>query len=419
MMGAYITPFSDNSRLSWGTELTVAPGILRDRFIFNTLGIAGLDYTSNNRKHNIYFEGAAKYWYNSVTGPGLDGSGEDYSAFSKPDKKYFGFRELYYRYNDFLMIKTGIQSLKSPDFFLIDERMLGISAQKQSGALRFDLQSGTVYSGIARMSDVCGVRHLYNLAKGGKISFTGNDPFDSNFALASVTWFPGQKSRAAADINENEEFSVTDEFEISEEFSQSGESGISGKKGERPEIEKTGILFYEEFGSRFHDYKYHGAAFIHFHLLPGTDMKLELLYQHARNTRAWISYAAVEKEFQWKNGGITELEGKWYHLIRQDEKVLYFPAYTNLFLGEMMRLDAMHLPLLSLSAGHKFPGSNKLQVDLNFVRQLKDQKTSEVDLITGIKVHRNARLSAIFGYVSSGYLIKDNYLARLELRIAF
>lgn len=416
MMGAYIAPLSDSSRLSWGAEITVAPGILRDRSIFNTMGLAGVDYTSFNKKHNVYFEGAVKYWYNSVTGPGLDGSGEDFSDFSKPAKNHFGFRELYYRYNDFLQIKTGIQSLKSPDFFLIDERLLGISAQKQTGNLRFDLQTGTVFSGIARMSDVCGVRHLYNLAKGAKISFVGVDPFDSNFALASATWVPGRHGKKSMVSNDQEAPGEFEEFSLSE---NTGESANGINKGMQPSIEKTGILFYEEFGSRFHDYKYHGAAFIHFHLLPGTDIKLELLYQHARNTRAWITYASIGKEFQWKNGGITELEGKWYHLIRQDEKVLYFPAFTNLFLGEMMRLDAMHFPLLTFSAGHKFPGSNKLQVDLNYVRQLKDQKTSEVDLITGIKVHRNARLSAIFGYVSSGFLIKDNYLTRLELRIAF
>lgn len=419
IMGAYITPFRDSSRFAWGAELTLAPGVLRDRTIFNTLAIAGLDYTSYNKKHNFYFEGAAKYWYNSTSGPGLDGKGTDYADFSKPLKKHFGFRELYYRYNDFLQIKTGIQSLHSPDFFLIDERLLGISMQKQTRNIRIDLQSGTVYSGIARMSDVCGVRHLYNLAKGGKISFVGNDPFDSNFALASVTWFSGQKSKAATDLNKQGEFNVTDEFELYDEFSQPGASGINSGKGQRPGIEKTGLLFYEEFGSRFHDYKYHGAAFIHFHLLPGSDIKFELLYQYARNTRAWITYTSIGKEFQWKNGGITEVEAKWFHLIRQDEKVLYFPAFTNLFLGEMMRLDAMHFPLLSVSAVHKFSGKNKLQVDLNYVRQLKDQKTSEVDLITGIKVHKNARLSAIFGYVNSGFLLKDNYLARLELRIAF
>jgi len=420
MLGAYIKPFSENSRLSWGTELTAAPGVMLDRNIFNSMIMGGIEYSSRDLVHSVYLEGVGKFWYNTKTGPGTGGTGGGYSAFSKPAENHLGIRELFYRYNGKFILKGGIQSVKSPDFYLIDERMLGISAQKTFGPFRGDIQTGTVFSGIARMRDVCGVRHLYNLTRGGRISFVGDNPGDANFSLGVLSWSPGKEETKEISLEPR-----TEEFiplEGKDEFgAATNESDVFSdvKKKKIGEVEKAGILFYEEFGSRFHDYKYHAAAFIQIKLPLKTDLKGEILYQYARNTKAWILMSSIGKTFQGKNGGTTQWNGKWFHLIKQDEKVLYFPSFSNLFLGEMVRLDVMHSPLFVLSADHVFPSHKKIHLNIEYLQQLKGDRIHELDCIAGMKLNRHSKLTAVTGYVSSDVLNLENFLCRLELRIAF
>jgi hypothetical protein len=419
ILGAWIKPFSENSRFSWGTELTIAPGLMRDRTIFNSLVMGGFEYSSKNLYHTVYLEGVGKYWYNSVTGQGTGGTTDGYADFSKPAENHLGIRELFYRYNGRFMIKGGIQSVKSPDFFLIDERMLGISAQKTTGAVHYDLQSGTVFSGIARMRDVCGVRHLYNLTRGGKISFVGDNPGDANFFLGSVTWVPDRKSIKDGSVSQDEFTSTEEKDEFSATGSEFSDMTVTKEKKGLFTIEKTGFLFYEEFGSRFHDYKYHGAVFAEINMPWQTRLRGELLYQYARNTKAFVLMTSLDKDHQWENGATTGFGGKLLILMKQDTKVLYFPAFSNLFLGEMLRLDAMHMPLFTLSADHTFATPNKLHFKIDYVQQLKGDHSKEFDCIAGIKLGHHAKLSAVTGYVNSDLLTESNFLGRLELRIAF
>ena len=64
MLGAHLTPIKKVPQLSWAIEETFAHGRMTDRNISNNLLFFGLDYSK--KSHNIYFEGGAKMWRNSL-----------------------------------------------------------------------------------------------------------------------------------------------------------------------------------------------------------------------------------------------------------------------------------------------------------------------------------------------------------------
>lgn len=413
VLGAHLKPLSKNIPVNWAGELTLSPGLMRDRFIFNGMTFLGLEYLSASMKHQIYFEGAYKYWYNTSEGPGLSGTGTGYSDFNKPEKKHFGFREMYYSYRNGVGLKAGIQSMKSSGSMLLDERVLGISAQKDLNNFNLKIQGGTIYDDIARMQDVCGTRHLYNLVRGNKVNFVGDRMLDSNFFLAELNWMHGNKSGdKMAKADEFSSFESTDEFS---DFSTSGEK-INKKVFQ---LQSFGFRIYEEFGKVFPDYKYYAGSNFEFEILQNFQLDVEAIGQAMDNNNAVIWNAGLQKDKFRNNGTFSSVRIEYLGMINIDDNVQHFPAYSNLFKGEVMRLDMMHLPLLEIEVVHRFANTLKSGLKCNYIHQLKNENTRELDLVYSMQPWKHLNLHAIAAYMQSDLMEKDNFLLKLEARFAF
>lgn len=317
-LGAHFKPISENLPINWATEIVLMPGAMSDRFIFNGMAIAGLEYYSKSLKHQFYFEGEYKYWYNSNRGPGMAGTGTGYVSFNQPEKLHFGFRELFYSYNGSFKIKAGIQSMKSAKSFLLDEGVFGISAKKKLGNLQVNLKGGTVYGAIAKMQDICGTRHLYNLVRGNKVNFVGENLLESNFILAELNWSPGSKTELAKG-NFNE-------FESTDEFSDFNEFSSEEKATKAFSFKNATFRFYEEFGEIFPDYKFYGGATFEFELFEKLGLDAEILTQWMNENKALIYKFRVNREKFWSNGALSVLEAKYLGLKNIDDDVQHLPS---------------------------------------------------------------------------------------------
>lgn len=409
IIGAHLKPFG-TSPLSWAVEGTGAAGIMPDRNIAHWSLYGALDFTKG--KHFAYFEGAYKDWYNSASNP--DG-GEPQSGlpnFNRPTQNHWGFRELFYQYGTKeTFIKSGIQSLKSADYLLFDERMLGVTASKKWSAFSVTANVGTVSQMLARFQDVCGTRHIYNLFHRSQFNFVGEKPGETNFGALFFKWTPSKQKPVKGNSNsENilDEFS-SDEFETTE--SASNKPMVS--------FDEIGAFFYEEFGSGFHEYKYYSGAFAKMAFPANFTLKAELIDQYILNDHALAYWFSIEKPVKWNNGTSTQIDVSYLGKMDISANAHFYPAFSNLFLGEVMRLDAIDLPLVSASLKHQFNGKLKPTIQLNGVKQLRAEHSQEIDFIAGIKLFGNARLTGISSYVSSSLLTKDYWMNKLELRIAF
>lgn len=409
IISSHLTPIGQSS-LSWATELTLAGGLMPDREIANGSIYGALDYSKN--KSQFYLEGAYKIWYNSASNP--DGAPPQSTApdYNKPTRYHWGFRELYYRYGSAKnYVKPGVQSITSEDYFLLDERALGLSASKNLNAFTLTGNIGTVTQRLARYQDVCGNRHIYNIIHQSQYNFVSENPGESNFGLITLKWRPEDKNNDNDTGNtSDDEFSSLDEFSSSE-FGESPSAKVK--------IDNAGILLYEEFGEAFHTYKYYFGAFSEIVLFKSFRLKTELIDQYIPDEHCLAYMLELETSHSWNNGSSSLLDIGYLGKIDIDQGAHFYPAFANLFKGEVMRLDAVNMPLAYASLKHFFPGKSKFTAEVNAVAQIEGSESKEIDTIIGMKFLGHARLTAIGSYITSE-LLEDNYwMAKLELRVAF
>lgn len=418
-LGAHNKPIG-HTDVSWAFEGAVAGAVMNDRYIANTSLYSALGYQFG--KSNFYFEGAYKNWYNSASNP--DGVDRDSSMidYNKPTRYHWGLRELHYKFQlDDFTIKAGVQGLKSKDYFLFDERMLGVLAEKYFGAFNISGSVGSVSQRIARFQDVCGNRHVYNIIHRSQFNFVSDNLWESNYGAMFLTWNP--RSGMAAENEEDVELS-DDEFGSFDEFSTDDFSNDEfvddefSRKRNGAKVEEAGLFFYEEFGSGFHEYKYYSGAYASFTFWTQLNLKVEFVDQYIYNDHALAYFAEAEKVQSWSNGASTQLQLGYLGVINISEEAHFYPAFTNLFLGEVMRMDAIDLPLVYGSVKHVLPGKWKWNVQLNGAAQLQSYQSKELDLVLDFKPIKNIRISGIGSVMSSELLESTYWMAKLEVRIA-
>ncbi|MBK8806506.1 MAG: hypothetical protein IPO21_07640 [Bacteroidales bacterium] len=129
--------------------------------------------------------------------------------------------------------------------------------------------------------------------------------------------------------------------------------------------------------------------------------------------------AEAERNFTWKNSSNSGIGAKYYNLIGFDTDASFLASFTNLFIGEVMRLDAIDLPLFAVYAEHTGKSKVKPFVKLQHVMQTQSSKIQETDLEIGIKhLTKHIRCTGIFSRIATSALSEDYYMARIELRMA-
>ena len=101
--------------------------------------------------------------------------------------------------------------------------------------------------------------------------------------------------------------------------------------------------------------------------LAGINLKPEILVQAAVNNNAVLYNFEASKEVNWSSGQLTKLMVKYYGLKEISEGAIALNSYSNVFAGEVLRLDALELPFLQAGIKHSFPtikSSVKLQAAL-------------------------------------------------------
>jgi hypothetical protein len=396
ILGAHLTPFSKNVPILWAIEGTMAPGYMTSPFEYedNTflaggMIIGALDFTIA-KKHNLYFEGGYKNWKNSS------------SEHTGTDRNLFGMRQAYYSltYPEF-NLKLGLHETNFGNFYLLDERILGASANKSIGAFTINLRGGTISKNFARMGKFCANRHLYTYTSNNIIRDLGQKPFETNLFGISLNLDPNKLGSADADEQEFSEFSSFD-------------------NNNQTFVNNTGLIFYGEFGSKIHDLKLYYGAQIDFSLPLEVVFQTSVIYQNMKRNNTIVVIANLYRNFLWSSGAGTYVGGAFMGKFNIDENATYQPLSSNLFLGEIMRLDAPQFPLWKAEVKHSFAGKQKITIAFKTVGQVTDNQTNEQDLEFSARLfHKHLKLTAILSRVESNVFSQDVYMARVEARLAF
>ena len=435
MLGAHLTPFKKDVPILWGIEGTMAPGIMTSPFadqdatkLNGGMLLAALDF-SFLKTSNIYIEGGYKNWQNSDFVKKMD---DNFS-------RHMGVRQAFYSYSgESTKIKLGLHETKLGDFFLIDERVLGASIDKNIGAFTVNLRGGTVTENFARMGKFCANRHLYGIINPSYTENIGKKVGETNLAGIAINWSPHyvkpKETKASSnEFESTDKFESTDEFGATDEFHENHDFNEFGSADEfndetEPEtkqkikITNIGLVMYSEFGTEAYipEPKFYTGLLIDMNLPYEFFLQIGSVYQNMLNNNSIVYIAKFGKNITWNNASNTKISGAYIGKSNIDENAIFQPLFSNLFIGEIMRMDATEFPLWQVAIKHRFPGKLKLHIAIKAVAQLENMKTNEQDIELGLMAFKNhIKLTLIGSRVETLALPKEFYMARIEMRVAF
>ncbi len=398
------------SNFSWGNELTTSSGYLTDNFIHNTMIFGGLDYTNN--RHTFFVEGGFKFWslteYNAIMP-------EDTVKFSSSTQR-LGLREAFYQYsgnNSKLMV--GLHSATLKDHYLLNERILGVNYNIDLGKFNVAVTGGSVTRDFARNGSFCSVRYLYDIFDGRPLPELGYTFGKTNMVSTTLVYNPHK-----ATTNQ----SVSGDEFAADDFSTEPQTEVTNRY---ISLESVGAVAYHEIfdlpntidASLF-------GVFSSIKLWGGLIFEPEVLYQANKDNRALIYSLALSKDFILNNNHKINFEGKYLGLSSIDSMAVPRNSFSNLFIGEVIRLDAIDIPLFQLSCKYTIPsikGHLKIQTVANTLNKSpRDEYRNEfreTDIEIGKTFFKKMLINAQFGLIESNLLDNKKYLARAEIRYNF
>lgn len=400
-MPAHLTPFHEKVPLNWALEISPAFGKMSDRTIQNGMIFGGLQYLQNN--HEVYVEGGIKMWKNK---------NDQYSA---SDQRW-GLREAYYSFNNGThAAKVGFQSMNSGDYVLLNERAYGLAYNYSVGVFDLDIDVASVTKDFSRAGIFCTKSYIYNLVADRTAIPIGSVLGETNFSSASLSMNPSEFFAERKTKTVKDEESGDDEFEEFESFDEFEDVEEDGKT---PFIQITnlGAIFYNEFGTLNNEFGWWAGAFAEATLPLEFKLHGEILLQETVWSDGYIGYIGIDKVHFWPKRNRTILSAGYYTFLSENENNNAAMSFSNLWYGEVIRLDGVDMPFWQVSAKHNFP-KIKTHLKLQYVKQLHDQQMSEVDFAIGKTWFKHLKTTAMFGRMTALELEKIYYMARLEVRI--
>jgi len=435
MIGAHLTPFSEKIPVSWAIEGTMAPGFMtsawddkEDTKLNGGMLIGALEFNLSD-KSNIYIEGGYKNWQSSA----LVNDGNRKS-------RHLGVRQFFYSYaNDKTKVKLGLHETRLGEFFLVDERVLGASVDHEIGAFNINLRGATVMKNFARMGQFCSNRHLYGVIHPDYTEKIGEKKGDTNMAGFVVNWDPHYVKPSITNSEDEFQDAGDDEFQDSDdEFIQSGddnhenhdfnefsdsdefESNTSSKNSIK--LTNVAFIFYDEFGrdAFIPDNKLYMGSLIDVSLPYNFFLQTGAIYQNMEQNNALAYIAKAGRNITWNNASNTKISMGYIGKVNVDDNAFFQPIFSNLFLGEIMRMDAVDFPLWQAAVKHRFPGKYKFHIAAKGVGQLELGKTNEQNIEVGVLLFKNHfKVTLVGSHVDTDYLPNDFFTTRLEMRLAF
>ncbi len=411
-LGAALKPIYPGAPILWGVELSTTYGEMHstdiDRIYNNQHLFIGLEL--NIGKNKLYFEPSLKYWDRSDPPPKTV---ENIGPYPMPERRNVGMRELSLsRQLKNGNLTFGLQSMEFSGSSLLDERVIGVNLNKTLSSIDFELNVGTVSTDFARMEDFCGTRHVYRVVKRGPFSLISDQPGETNFAGVKLTWTPGKKVSNSTSTDSEDEFSDFDEFSESDEFSDISDTEIKKKKF----INNIGFLMMQEFGKGFDGKKLYLGPTLSLSLPFSFELNNELIFQHISQEQNLAFICKLNRNFNWKSGALTQFALGYYGAFGINSGSRFYPAFSSLYIGEVMRLDAMDMSFVQLSVNQKMPLLLHPSIKLSYMQQTELNHTSEIDIQLGLEVFKGFKVWGIYSNIKSDELKDAVNMMKFEVR---
>lgn len=422
-IGGNLKPFTSSlTNLTWAGELTTTAGSTGDFAIGNLMGFGALDYSTD--KTTFYIEGGAKSWKRM-----------DFNGYHSEGRN-FGLREAFFQYrgtsNNLIL---GLRSTQGDDPYLLNERVAGIDFKQTLGNWNVRALTGSVLNRFARNGTFCTLGYLYNIVPGRQRTLLGREFGQTNLAMLTLNYRPGSKPSTTDEFASSDgQSAATDEFAASDEFGTAKKPAVSLFK-----LVNAGALAYTEYGPLEVAKALTSGLYAELEV-AGITLKPELLLQSASGNNALIYNLTAQKEITWSNQQQTKVFARYIGQIQLDSAAYALNSFSNVFAGEVLRLDANELPIFQCGLKHSIPSlhaSVKLQAALqtgeprNYVHNEMQApptvaRMSEYDLMLSKNFGNHFLINAHAGYLvypkmtsPYNYVTNKTPWGKIEMRLTF
>lgn len=424
-IGGNLKPFSQSlTNLTWASEFTSTAGSTGDYAIGNLMGFGALDYSTE--KSTFYFEGGVKSW-KRINANGYHNEGHN-----------FGMREAFYQYRGTTNnLNLGLRSTQGDDPYLLNERIMGLDLKQTLGDWNVRVVTGSVLNHFARNGTFCTLGYLYNIVPGRQRAMLGRHFGQTNLAMLSLNFRPGSKPCTS------DEFASSDGLSTpSGEFAASDEFGSASKKA-APNLFKlvnAGALAYTEYGALIATKALTSGLYAEVEV-AGITFKPELLLQSATGNTGLLYNLTAQKQITWSNQQQTKVFARYIGMIQIDSTAHALNSFSNVFAGEVLRLDAIELPIFQFGVKHSIPSlkaSVKLQAALQtgetrgYVYNVwnsppTNDRMQEYDLVVSKNVGEHLLINGHLGYLVYPKMTDRPYVyetnrspwGKVEMRLTF
>jgi hypothetical protein len=423
-IGGNLKPFSENlPNLTWAGELTTTAGYNGATAIGNLMGFAALDYSTD--KTTLYFEGGAKSWARN-----------DFAGYHSEGHN-FGMREAFFQYRGINnTLNLGLRSTQGDDPYLLNERVMGVDFKQTLGNWNFRAITGSVLNRFARNGTFCTIGYLYNIVPGRERAMLGRHFGQTNLAMFTLNYRPGSKPSTTDEFASGDGLSAsTDEFAATDEF-----GAASKKSSESPiKLVNAGVLAYTEYGALVATKALTSGLYAELQV-AGITLKPEILLQSASGNSALMYNLTAQKEFTWSNQQQTKVFARYIGTVQLDSAAHALNSFSNVFAGEVLRLDAIELPILQCGIKHSIP-SLKASVKLQAALQTGEtrgyvhnvmlppptvSRMQEYDLMLSKNIGQHILINAHAGYLMYpkmtsvySYVPTQSPWGKIEMRLTF
>lgn len=382
-----------NETVRLGGEVIVSGGFLESSPIGNAMAFGAMEV--NAKTHQLYAEGGIKYWHKQ--------DNELKKTFSA---HRFGMRSLSYTYFiPQLSIKAGLQQFKSSDLYLINERAVGVDLKAKIKNTSLNIATASVVKDFSRNGYFCANAFLYDIVPTRNIEI-GDYFLETNF-LSVVYSIP---------IDKKTETTPSDEFKAFDEFSN---FESSSEQAQAVDIKNVGIILHSEFGQLYDNTAIIAGANTEIEILTANKIQLQLQYQSETNNNAIQAFVKAEHEKSWNNNTATSIQLHYLDQLPVSENAMSLPRFSNLFFGEILRMDAIDLPIGNVVLKHRWIEHHS-SIKLMYTHQFGKQNMQEANISAGkLFFHKKLRVTGIGGIVESNKLESWTPAGKIEIRYFF
>ena len=149
-------------------------------------------------------------------------------------------------------------------------------------------------------------------------------------------------------------------------------------------LESVGVVLYNEFGRWISRPLITGGIYADINFFDGLNFKPELLVQSANLNNALIYSFTLEKSFDLGHSR-TSLNARYIGLSAIDSNAKALNSFSNVFSGDVLRLDTPDLPVYQFGIKQSF-SKYKFHLKFQATGQAKTNPLREYDLEAGKKI---------------------------------